>query len=111
VALLRYLKEFVQLRLTVTRDVEAYRGEGQLLWFDQMPRDCPCPLWTPIAEGREDIWLEVTKQTLPDPPPLPASLQPWVEPSVSARTLNSPHVRSEIPPLPEAKERADGEQN
>ncbi|MBI5440829.1 MAG: hypothetical protein HY900_06420, partial [Deltaproteobacteria bacterium] len=95
--LLRYLKEFVQLRLTVTRDVEAYRNEGLLAWFGEMPHECGCPLWSEMGEGREDIWLEVKKQTLLEPPALSQSLQPWTDPA---------EIRQSTGPLPTLREAA-----
>jgi len=78
IRLARYLKEFVSLKSTTVIDIDKY--DEPPLWFHEMPqdRDCVSPFW---AEGYDPDapWLEVKRQQLPELPPVPEVLAPWLE--------------------------------
>jgi len=82
--LLRYLEEFVKLKVsTPVLDLDRYRQDGLLLWFKDLPRTKGvfCQAWQQPGEGQAELWLEVRKQELPICPSLPPDVEPWVESS------------------------------
>jgi very-short-patch-repair endonuclease len=102
--LARYLREIVQMRTTVTTDVDQY---NQVLWLDQVPRHdlCGSPAWAPDWQD-PDLWLEVRKPTFPDPPPLPLEVKPWVDPhALLEPTAEPPRLARSILEYPPPRER------
>jgi hypothetical protein len=85
--LLHYLRDFIKLRSTVVRDIDAYARDGDVLWLGDLPqdRDCTSPAWNP---GEEDsaTWLRVRQQRLMPPPAVPAEVAPWVDAPEITRT-------------------------
>lgn len=73
-----YLKSFVELRTKVIRSVEQYEDA---VWLSDVPREpgCRCESWNWGRQGEDpDVWIEVKRPLLPDPPTPPESIRKWL---------------------------------
>lgn len=89
--LARYLRQFVGLRTTPTRDLSKYET---VLWFHSLPQvaDCLSAAWA--ASDGVSPWLEVHKQRFSPPPEPPEVLRGWLD-SGALKV-----ARQDLPPLP-----------
>ena len=82
ISLYTFLKEFTQLRTKTIRDISRYEQDGQVIWTADIPREqgCNCIAWhrdTPDAS--DEMWLEIRRPHLTQPPKPPESVQAWVQ--------------------------------
>ncbi len=79
IALFSYLKELSQLRSRMIRSVEQYERDGEVLWFQDIPKrpGCLCAAWE--ANDEPDNWVEVAKPRFREPPKPAAALAPWLD--------------------------------
>lgn len=83
IKLFTYLKELSACRTTQAKNIDKY---DQILWFSDIPKEknCHCiawNLWDPKEDGkadRSDLWIEVHKPRLKNPPKVPNELEPWI---------------------------------
>src|SRR5664280_4794 len=78
VNLFTFLREVVNLRTKVVRDLAAYET---VIWLANVPREpeCRCIAWEPRRDEEADsTWIEVRKPRLVGPPKLPEAVKPWV---------------------------------
>lgn len=92
----RFLTELAELRTNKVRDIDQY---DRVIWLQDIPKEdgCYCIAW-PEADGSSgEVWLEVSKPSLPDPPDIPVLLRPWLNTEdVRNSELDLPTLREEI---------------
>ncbi|TDA70026.1 MAG: hypothetical protein D9V47_03160 [Clostridia bacterium] len=110
-----YLQAAKSLAVPVIRDVADY---GDTLWWElNLPAAEGCFLH---GTGKDpNAWLEVHKQIIPPPPPVPQVLERWIErpgsepdkpPTHKAKIEElSPSERNELDRLPDLMERVENE--
>lgn len=110
VGLFRYLNALVQLRTKTIYDVSDYPS---VYWFDELPYESGCHTraWGQDGEIHDDVWLEVKKPTEPRCPPIPATVEGWVDPETVADSIAEPQLyeRRLVPTAEEAEESAEAE--
>ena len=81
VSLYTFLKEFARLRTKTIRDIARYEHDGQVIWATDIPREhgCACIAWHRNApDSSEEVWLEIRRPRLTQPPKPPESVRAWV---------------------------------
>jgi very-short-patch-repair endonuclease len=90
--LFEFLAESSELRTKPTRTLDTVR---RILWFDDLPGDFP-GLRTFAGGGNAPAtvngsWLTLTRVDLPDAPPIPDALSPWLD-ERAARDFSAEHA-------------------
>ena len=107
IALYSFLKEFAQLRTSTIFDVSRYE---QVIWAADVPREsgCDCIAWRRGApdgsggNGSDEVWLEIRKPSLTQPPEPPESVRPWVQPDqIRNSSLDLPELRPTLVAKPD----------
>ena len=96
IRLFTYLRELVQMRSKVVASLEEYE---QVLWLDDIPREpeCYCAAWSDSQEEQTDIWLQIDKPPLKQPPEVPAKVRPWIDrDQFNDSSLTLPELRQQI---------------
>ncbi|MBI4167657.1 MAG: DUF559 domain-containing protein [Candidatus Aenigmarchaeota archaeon] len=96
VSLFIFLRELTKLRSTNVRSIEQY---AQVLWLNDIPREagCHCIAWAKDPESQDDVWVEIRKPTLRDPPEPPVELKPWLDSrQIEDSSLEFPELREKI---------------
>lgn len=100
VRLFTFLKELSELQTKTTRRVDQYE---KVLWLKDIPHEpqCRCAAWFSEPEKDQETWLRIEKPGLSDPPELPDSLKPWLDPAqVNNSSLEMPELRQRIAVAP-----------
>ncbi len=77
IGLFQFLKEIVQIRSVVTRDLSEFID---VLWLHELPQQdgCYCAGWPQHQNADDNVWVEIKKQSLPKIPQPPESCAPWI---------------------------------
>jgi very-short-patch-repair endonuclease len=91
ISLFTYLRELARLRSVVVRDVEQYEA---VLWVADLPREreCYARAWGGDAVDGEDLWLQVKKPQLANPPTPPNEIRPWIRESALTDSSEIPEL-------------------
>ena len=100
IRLFTFLRELSELRTKMIRTSGEYET---VLWFNKIPRekDCYCIAWQPVDDDADDeqseIWVELKKPILKEPPKVPETLEPWLDTrEVADSSHESPPLRERI---------------
>lgn len=97
IRLFTFLRELSELRTKMIRTSGEYET---VLWFNKIPREkeCYCIAWQPIDdEEHSEIWVEIKKPILKEPPKVLETLAPWLDPrEVADSSHESPSLRERI---------------
>lgn len=87
--LFQYLRDLATLRIKTVRDVDDYE---RVVWFSDVPAEAASSfLLDPQGDTDPDVWLRVPRVQLPQSPPVPEQLRPWIRLSnVSNGSLDEP---------------------
>jgi|SRR5262245_28623961 len=98
VRLFTFLRKFVEARSKVIRSLDSYES---VLWGNDLPN---APEVYSIAKKSDnppsdpDLWFEVKKPDLKDPPSPPAEIESWLDPTdLSDSKLDHPVLLEQIP--------------
>src|SRR6267142_89853 len=77
IRLFTFLRELTELRTKAIRTIDQYEN---VLWLNDIPRDphCFCAGWNLGTEQEPDVWVQLQKPRMVDPPPPPREIQSWV---------------------------------
>ncbi len=91
IRLFQFLRELTLLRTKIVRSCDDYEN---ILWFNDVPKsELVYNVFSEPADERSEIFLEITRPSVPLPPRLPEILVPWI----NQKSLNDPTV--ERPPI------------
>jgi len=97
IRLFTFLRELSELRTKMIRTSGEYET---VLWFNKIPREkeCYCISWQPVDdEEQSEIWVEIKKPILKEPPKVPETLEPWLDTrEVADSSHESPPLRERI---------------
>jgi very-short-patch-repair endonuclease len=97
IRLFTFLRELTELRTKMIRTSDKYET---VLWFNEIPRakECYCITWQPVDdEEQSEIWVEIKKPILKEPPKVPETLEPWLDTQeVADSSHESPSLRERI---------------
>ncbi|HCU35808.1 MAG TPA: hypothetical protein DGT21_10240 [Armatimonadetes bacterium] len=102
IRLFRFLTELAELRTNKVRDIEQY---DRVIWLQDIPKEdgCYCIAWPEADVSSGEVWLEVSRPSLPDPPDTPVLLRPWLDTEdVRNSELDLPTLREEIVVRPDS---------
>jgi very-short-patch-repair endonuclease len=92
IRLFRFLSQLKQLATVPIRDLSKYE---KVLWFSGIPQDHGIHSIAESGDLEADAWLTITRPRLPERPPLPDALAPWVTAASLADFDGSPVLRSQ----------------
>ena len=94
IRLFTYLRELVRMRWKVVASLEEYE---QVLWLDDVPRECYCVAWSDSQAAQKDIWLQIDKPHAQQPPDVPEKVRPWIDrDQFNDSSLTLPELRRQI---------------
>ena len=100
IGLYAFLKEFARLRTRPVRDIDAYKGDGSVIWAGDIPREpgCDCIAWRRDGAEESDTWMEVRRPRLTPPPEPPDSVREWLqEGTIEDSSRDLPELLPDIP--------------
>jgi len=78
IRLFSFLRDLTELRTRTIRTIDQY---DTVIWFQDIPHEpeCHCIAWSKeIEEEHADVWLQIKKPRLKNPPKVPEQLVPWL---------------------------------
>jgi len=100
IRLFTFLHDLTGLRTKMIRTSDEYET---VLWLNKIPREkeCYCIAWQTVDDINDDeqseIWIEVKKPILKEPPKVPETLEPWLDTrEVADSSHESPSLRERI---------------
>lgn len=97
IRLFTFLRELTELRTRTVRTLEQYE---KVLWLNDIPREsgCHCIAWRRSdSHEQSDVWLEIKKPRVKDPPKVPEPLNSWLDPrEVGDSSREFPRLRERI---------------
>ena len=97
IRIFQYLKDFTNLRETITRDI-IKNEDFQVIWFGNLPQGAYTP-FDELQTGLMPTWIQINKPIKPlhpELPKLPPDIAPWIESSSLFKENSLPMIYNEI---------------
>ena len=96
IRLFSFLRDLTELRTKTIRTIDQY---DTVVWFQDIPHEpeCHCIAWSKeIEEEHADVWLQIKKPRLKNPPKVPEQLVPWLNYEEISNSSILPSLRENI---------------